>query len=178
MRRELRPEVDGGIRRQGDQHARTRRLHEVCDLRGLEIGIDRERRSGRFAAPDDEMGFRQVRQDERHRMFRSDAERLERIGGAGHVGKQFGIGPYEGLGAGVGAEEEGERLRVGRPPRRRGQRLVARSRQAMRGEGLRLEGLDIAENLDRHGSSQRSVRPTIEARINGPIRDRVSTWPL
>ena len=68
---DLGPQIGAGKRRQSDQQFGVRGLDQLGDMFRVEQRVDRIDDPCRFAAPDGEVGVRQVGQQKRHRLART-----------------------------------------------------------------------------------------------------------
>ncbi|MCY1411902.1 hypothetical protein D9M71_272980 [compost metagenome] len=101
------PEIGAGERRQGHQHPGVGRMDQFGDVLGLQQRVDGIDHAGRFPTPDGEMGMRQVRQQERHRLARPHTQVVEGVGRLGDPRQQLGISQLERRFFGVALEQEG-----------------------------------------------------------------------
>ena len=106
------------------QHLRLDGIQDVRHLVRLEQRIHRVHDAGGLAAPDRVVRFEQVRQDVRDDVGRSDAQRVERVGGLRHLVQQPAVRDLlRGRGR-VAVGQECKRDRVGRALRRTRDHLV------------------------------------------------------
>ncbi|MNQ56253.1 hypothetical protein D3C85_703700 [compost metagenome] len=101
------PEIGAGEWRQGHQHPGIGRMDQLGDVLGLQQRVDGVDYARRLATPEGEVGLRQVRQQEGHRLARPHAQMVEGIGGLGDPGQQFCVGQLEGRFLGIALEQEG-----------------------------------------------------------------------
>lgn len=136
-------DVIGDAGAAGDEHAAARRRHDRRDLLGPEQRIDRIGGPGERSAPERVMGFRKVRQEDRHRRVGPRAVRVEQVGGGDHPRFQLGEGHGLRPVAGAAARQPDQRRIVGRPRRARAQHRIQGAERDARFDRHRLDGANV-----------------------------------
>ena len=95
-------------------------LQQLADRGRLQHRIDREDDPGGLAAPDREVGLRQVRQHEGDDIVLADAQAVEEVGGRRDLGEQRRVVPGHRPVVVLRAQEERQRRRLRRAPPRPG----------------------------------------------------------
>ncbi|MCY1353589.1 hypothetical protein D9M69_399340 [compost metagenome] len=142
------PQVGAGEGRQGDQHLGGGGVHQFGDVLGVEQRVDGVDDAGRLAAPEGEVGVRQVRQQERHRAARAHAEAVEGVGGLGDLGEQLGVAQPPGCFLGIALQQEGQRRLVGVTFGAAPQQRVGAGRHVAVLQGEAFDRLGIAQRGD------------------------------
>ncbi|MNE48543.1 hypothetical protein D3C80_1430120 [compost metagenome] len=143
QRLDLGPQVGAGEGRQGHQQLGIGGLDQLGDMLGFQQRIDRVDDPGRLAAPDGEVGLRQVGQQERHRLARAQAEAVKGVGGLGDLAQQLLV--IEAIDGFVAAtlEDKGQRRRLRLRRGRAADQLVGAGWQVAFGQRSGFDLLDI-----------------------------------